>query len=837
MTPVQDQTDDPRRQPLEGIRVVELATGVAGPYAGKLFADYGAEVVKVEPLAGDRSRRAGPFPGDEVDPERSASFLHLNTNKRSVVADPALVARLAAWADIVLEGDDGATLRAYGVDVDELRVRRPDLVRVSVTPFGTDGPYASWRGSDIVTYAMGGPMHATGMADREPLKLAGSVVSFQHGNVAAVAALAARLVAERSGIGPTVDVAAFETQAGSIDRRGGYLMWQQFTGLDAGRRGGHRAGVIPAGIYPTEDGYVQVLMAPNWLVRLAEDLLGDGELARRYRSPGWQDDPEIAGLLDDALHVWTLTRSKATAQAEAQALGLGVMALNAPEDVLTDPHLVARAAFTDVEHPVAGHYLTPGAPFRPAEPGWALRRRPPLLGEHDAALRRPDALPARPTVEPAAAATLPLEGVRVLDLTVVWAGPYGTTLLGDLGADVIRIDNANLFPTATRGAVPRPAPGKSRDLGELWGAFPDDDPGARPWNRVGAFIVHARNKRGITLDLRTTLGREAFLRLVDESDVLIENNSVKVLEQLGLGWSTLHARNPRLVVVRMPSLGLDGPYAHYIGFGAHVEALCGLTHLRGYADMDQTANASTYHMDPASGTVAAFATLAALRRRERSGTGELVEVAQAENLLNHIGDHLVDAALGGGGRQHDGNRHPTFAPQGCYPCDGTDRWVVLGVEDDAAWLRLCELIDAADLGADDELRTSAGRRRRHDEIDARIAGWTSGLDRWEAARQLQAAGIAAGPVLGDADCWADPHLRSRGFFRENGSEDLPSQEFPGHLWRWDGPPLRWDPINRLGADNDDVLRTVAGLDDGELAALQASGQLRLDYVDGDGSPL
>jgi crotonobetainyl-CoA:carnitine CoA-transferase CaiB-like acyl-CoA transferase len=253
--------------------------------------------------------------------------------------------------------------------------------------------------------------------------------------------------------------------------------------------------------------------------------------------------------------------------------------------------------------------------------------------------------------------------------------------------------------------------------------------------------------------------------------------------------------------------------------------------------MDQTANASTYHMDPASGTVAAFATLAALRRRERSGTGELVEVAQAENLLNHIGDHLVDAAVGGGGRRHDGNRHPTFAPQGCYPCDGVDRWVVIGVEDDAAWLRLCELIDAADLGADVELRTAAGRRRRHDEIDARIAGWTAGLDRWEAARQLQAAGIAAGPVLGDADCWADPHLRSRGFFRENGSEDLPSQEFPGHLWRWDGPPLRWDPINRLGADNDDVLRDVAGLDDGELAALQASGQLRLDYVDGDGSPL
>jgi len=837
VTPVQNEPGRNDRQPLAGIRVVELATGVAGPYAGKLFADFGADVVKVEGPTGDRARRAGPFPGDVENPERSAAFLHLNTNKHSVRGTPDLLGRLARWADLVLEGDGDETLAAWGIDLDDLRARRPDLVRVAVTPFGTDGPYAGWRGADIVTYAMGGPMHATGMAGREPLKLAGSVVSVQHGNVAAVAALAALTVADRHGRGPVVDVAAFETQAGSIDRRGGYLMWRQFTGVDAGRRGGHRAGVIPAGIYPTEDGYVQVLMAPNWLVRLAEDLLDDADLAARYRSPSWQDDPEIAGLLDDALHVWTLTRTKAAAQAEAQALGLGVMALNAPEDVIADLHLSRREAFRPVDHPVAGSYRTPGPPFRPTAPGWVLRRRPPLLGEHEDDLATADALPPRPTVPPSATTGLPLEGIRVLDLTVVWAGPYGTTLLGDLGADVIRVDNANLFPTATRGAVPRPAPGRARDLGELWGAFPDDDPGARPWNRVGAFIVHARNKRSVTLDLRTDLGREAFLRLVEQADVLVENNSVKVLERLGLGWEVLTDRNPRLVVVRMPSLGLDGPYAHYIGFGAHVEALCGLTHLRGYPDMDQTANASTYHMDPASGTVAAFATLAALRRRETTGVGELVEVAQSENLLNHLGDHLVDASLGGGGRTHAGNRHPTFAPQGCYPCAGDDRWVVLSIDDDEAWSALCGALDAPDLAADPGLAHAPGRRARHDEIDARIAEWTAGLDRWEATRRLQDAGIAAGPVLGDGDCWTDPHLRARSFFRPNGSEDLGTIEFPGHLWRWDGPPLRWDPINRLGADNDAVLRTVAGLDDAAIDALRNAGQLRFDYVDAAGSPL
>ncbi len=836
-------------QPLAGVRVVEVATGVAGPYAGKVLADHGAEVIKVEPVGGDPSRLEGPWAGDGPDPETGPLFLHLGTNKRSVVLDPEraedrqLAADLVAWADVIIDGDGPGSLERLGVTTDELHRRRPDVVRVGVTPFGRTGPYAAWKGSEIVTYAMGGPMSATGMPGREPLKLAGNIIAVQCGAMASVAALAALSVAERSGVGIDVDISAFETQAGSIDRRSAYLMWRIFTGRDAPRQGGHRLNIIPAGIYPTADGYVQIVVAPNWIPRLAV-LMGDPEVLELVASPDWMDHPDLAELIDGALHVWCVTRTSDEAMDQGQAVNLGVMALKEPVDVLTDVHFRARDFWQTVEHPVAGRYEMPGPPFRMAD-GWRLRRPAPLLDQHRAEVQA-ELAASPPRLLPAVTyeARLPLEGLRVIDLTVVWAGPYCTMLLQDLGAEVIRVDNPNLFPTATRGAIPRPAAGRSADLGSIWGAFPDDDPGERPWNRVGPFVVHARGKLGATLDLRTDLGRETFLRLVEHADVLVENNSAKVLDQLGVGWDVLSARNPRLIAVRMPSLGLDGPYARYVGFGAHVEALCGLTSLRGYADHDVSANGATYQMDPASGAAGTFAILAALRRRETTGRGELIELAQAENLLNTVGEYLVDASRTGRRQPAalPGNHHPSRAPQGAYPCRHEEGvvergWVVLSVGDDAEWAGLRRALGEPDWAADERFASVTGRRAHQDEIDKAIAAWSEPLDAVDAAARLQAEGVPAGPVLDESALLADPHLRQRGFFRPNSSPDLGRHEFPGHLWHWNGPELAWGPINEMGADNDHVWREVVGLDDAEVAALEAEGHLRRGYVDADGNSL
>ncbi len=854
-------------QPLSGLTVVELATGISGPYAGKLLADYGAEVIKVEPPDGDWSRREGARSGERPEPETSPLFLHLNANKRSVVADLAsadgqsLAASLIDRADAVIESYRPGELAELGIDLVEARRSRPELVVTSVTPFGQDGPYANLPGAEIVAYALGGPMLATGDPEREPIKMAGNVVQYQCGSVAALSTLAALTRAEASGAGSHVDVSNFETQAASIDRRATLAVGYQYDGVNGYRVGGGRIGAIPAGIYPADDGYCQIVFAPNWMPRVA-DMLGDEELIERLASPDWLDDDDVPDLLNAAIFGWTMQRSKQQTMEHAQELRLAITPINSTTDVLADPHFSERDFWQRWDHPVAGRYDGPGPPFRLGDDGWQARRRAPLLGEHTAEVVAELAAAAaagtadagdgardvRGTTDAGGGARssagpsrspdrLPLEGVRVVDLTVVWAGPLCTTLLSDLGAEVIRLDNPNLFPTATRGAVPRPQPGRESDFGQFWGRFPDSTGGERPWNRVAAFVSHSRNKLGATLDMRTELGRETFLDLIDSADILVENNSVRVLPGLDLDWDVLHARNPRLIALRMPSLGLTGPYADYIGFGAHMEALCGFSSLRGYPDLDPTSLDSTYFMDPASGVTGAYAALCALRRRETTGRGELVEFAQAENLMNYIGEYLIDASLTGEPHECHGNRHPHRAPQGAYPCLGDDSWMVVSVADDEQWRSLVSAIGSPSWATDSALATEAGRRANHDEIDRRFAEWSSKHSATEAVEVCRAAGLAAAPALDETGLFADPHLAARRWFRANQCDDVPEILFPGHQWRWDGPPMRWDPLNMMGRDNELVYRQLLGKGDEEMAALAAESHLADGYLGPDGTPL
>jgi crotonobetainyl-CoA:carnitine CoA-transferase CaiB-like acyl-CoA transferase len=291
-----------------------------------------------------------------------------------------------------------------------------------------------------------------------------------------------------------------------------------------------------------------------------------------------------------------------------------------------------------------------------------------------------------------------------------------------------------------------------------------------------------------------------------------------------------------MILIRMPSVGLDGPYRSYLGFGVNFEALCGLGSIRGYADTDLSENEPVFHMDAASGSAGAVAALMALRRRERTGVGELVELSQSENMLNHIGEFLIDAARTGAEHGPIGNRHPTRAPQGCYPCRGDDAWVVISVGDDSQWAALAEVAGSG-WENDERFATADGRRAYHDELDELIAGWTSGLACREVFERCQASGVPAAPVLHELEALADPHLNERGAFRVNGNEETGDYLHPTHPWRWDGPPLRWDPLPVLGGDNEAVFRGLLGLSADDYAALEADGHLSLDYLAPDGTPL
>jgi len=833
-------------QPLAGIRVLELANDVAGPFAAKLLADFGADVVKIEPPGGDPARRHGPFPNDEPDPEQSALFLYLNANKRATVADietaegRALIADLAAGSDVIIESYAPGTLDEAGLGYEQLSQTNPAIVLTSVTPFGQSGPYAQHHGADIVTYAMGGPMYGTGVADREPAKLAGNVISYQCGNLAATATLAALNMAEASGQGLHIDLSMFEAQAGSVDRRVTYLLWYLWSGRVVARQPADTLRTLPNGFFPTAEGHVLAFTLLPWIPRMLA-VLDDAGLSERFANTDWMRDDDLADEVQAVLIPWLFEGDKTDRARQAQASKWAMTALNPPIDVLNDQHFVDRGYFVETNHPVAGRYHQPGAPFRLGD-AWQLHRPAPTLGQHDTEIQAlaatSRAAAAEPADRPSVAVTeqrLPLEGVRVLDMTVVWAGPSCTMHLSDLGAEVIRVDNPWVFPPATRGQAPRPDPTMLVDLGPLGGSYPNLDTSGRPWNKHGMWSAQARNKRSCTLDIRTDLGRETFFRLVEQSDVLVENNSVATLDKLGIGWDQLHARNPSLIALRMPPMSLSGPYASYVGFGASFEALCGLTRLRGYLEDDPTTTSAAFHMDPASGASGAFAVMCALRRRAETGVGELIEFAQSENMMQHIGEYFVDAERTGRHHGPGGNRHPSRAPQGCYRCAGDDRWVVISVGDDDEWAGLCRAMGQPDLATEKRFASGALRRANHDELDDLITAWTSTLDHREVFERGQAEGVPTGPVLDEADTYADPHLAARGFFREQGSVDVGSWSFPGQQWTWTGPDMRWEPICRLGDANDYVFRKLLQLTDAEYQALADAGHLSEDYLQPDGT--
>lgn len=797
--------------PLSGLRVIETATGVAGPYAAKILGDLGAEVTKIEPDGGDWTRRHGPFPDDRADPARSALFIHLNGAKAVVGVDQRQ-ARLAQ-ADIVI--DDGS------LTPDEIaawRAAKPSLAVAVLTPFGRQGPYRDYRADDIALYGYAGPMIQTGVMEREPLKLAGNQMQYQWGAVAAFAVLGAALRAESTGVGAEVEVAGIDTMLGSIDRQINHIIWKQWAGREVVRAPRGTPALLPSGYFPCLDGYVATIIVAGWLPRLLA-VLDDPELTVRCSRPDWSTDPDIPGLLEAGVYVWLAERTRQQAMADGSVHRLPFAPFNGPADLYHDPHFVAREFFVE-----RGGDRVPRPPLR-------FHPAPPALAPHEPTPDEPTPVGAR------SADQLPLHGVRVLDLTEVWSGPYATMLLGDLGAEVIRVDNPWFFPTITRGSFARPNPDALLGIGQYTGCYPDMDPGPRPWNRSGNYVAHSRSKKSCTLDVRKPLGLETFLRLVETADVVIENASVRVADQLGIGWDTLVARNPRLVMVRMPSMGLDGPYRNFVGFGMHLEALGGTASLSGYLDGDPSEKSPVYPMDPAAGTHAAIGVLAGLRQRDRTGAGVLVEVPQVEVILQHAGELLIAAGWSGENPPLPGNRHVTFAPQGCYPCRGEDRWLVLTVADDTAWHGLRRAMGEPAWAADERFAHVEGRRAHHDEIDAHLTAWTAGHDAEELFHRCQANGVAAAPVQDQAAQLADPHLAARGCYRVNSSTEVPPTTMPNHLWRWDGPALAWGPFNRLGDSNEYVFRQILGLSTEEYAALDADGHLSLDYLDAEGRPL
>ncbi|MBI2887779.1 MAG: CoA transferase [Chloroflexi bacterium] len=379
---------------LSDIRVVDLSQTIPGPFCTKLLADFGAEVIKVEPPEGDPSRAMGPFPGDIPHPEKSGLFLHLNTNKKGITLSlqtdtgRKLLRELVRDADLLVESYGPGVMEQWGLGYGELEQINPRLVLLSMSNFGQWGPYRDYQLSELALYALGGTLHHTGVAEREPVKMALTVIQFQMGQVAAVAAMAGVLVARGQGAGQQIDFSLFEAQAGTIDRGGINIVTSAFNNRQPSivRSGPNTFRTIqPNGIYPCADGYIQVTAGrPAWFMRFLktvgrEDLLAE----ERYKPfPDCLYNMALKEEIEAITLEWCLARTKRECQELAQANEWPVTAVNTIEDLFSDPHFRGRDFFVEIDHPVAGKLEYPGAPALPALTPWRAGRAP-LLGEHN----------------------------------------------------------------------------------------------------------------------------------------------------------------------------------------------------------------------------------------------------------------------------------------------------------------------------------------------------------------------------------------------------------------------------------------------------------------------
>lgn len=375
-------------QALDDLVVLDLTHNIAGPYATRLLADYGADVIKVERPEGDMARGYPPFLEDEPGPERSGTFFYLNCNKRGVVLDlrtgagKAALEALAKRADLVVESFAPGTLEKLGIGWDWFQSVNPLLPIVSISNFGQDGPYRDYRLTEVSLYGFAGEMYTMGEPDREPVKMAGTAAQFESGAAAATASLAAIFAAKRHGVAQRVDISMAETHFGGVDRRHATAIGYQFSGRKSWRASG-AAGGMANGIFPCADGYVEFA---NSMIRRDRfgDMIGNPDWFHepKFSDPLTARDPAIVEEFNALFLGWCLERTKREIWAEARRAKVLCGPLFTMEDLFEDENFRQRGFWCKVEHPVLGEVTIPGRPFLMAEGGWSLRRPAPTLGEH-----------------------------------------------------------------------------------------------------------------------------------------------------------------------------------------------------------------------------------------------------------------------------------------------------------------------------------------------------------------------------------------------------------------------------------------------------------------------
>ena len=798
---------------LEPYRVLDL-TDDRGHFAGFLLAQLGADVIAVEPSEGQRARHRGPWAGGQPDPERSLQHWAYNRGKRSVVLDdPAELGRLAAGADVLLE------CGAIDIDLASLRAANPALVTVSLSPFGGDGPKAGWVGTDLTLAAASGQMSLNGYIDRPPVRITAPQVWLNAGAEAACAVLLALTDRRHSGLGQHVDVSAQEAMMLTAQ---GWLA-PALCGNPPARRSGGGLELLGAVrfrfVYECADGHVSLTYLPGVLVgpftnRLLAWVRAQGDLPDDLAEHDWVDLltsrelDEVADIVDRtsvcvAASLARHTKDELFGMAQRDKFLLVPVAT--PADVLANDHYRARGFWDEVDiDGVAEPVPFPGAWVHADGAGLRRLGAPPRLGRHT---REVLAEPARTPTLPAdqqPPRERPLEGVTVIDLTWVYAGPFATRLLAYYGATVIRLESQT-----------RPDQVRTSGLSRIVG---DDGPEvSQQWHSINA------DKLSIQVNLKVPDSRDVVLDLARRADVVIDAFSPGVLERLGLGHDDLRAVNPRLITVSTTLFGHFGPLSPVPGFGNMGAAMGGYYELTGWPDR-LPAGPFLAYTDATSPRLTASVVMAALDWRERSGEGLSLDFSQAEGGIHFLAEAVLDQAVNGHGQSRMGNADRWTAPHAAFPCGepDADDWMAIACETDDQWRALAATIGRADLA---EL-TTAERLTRQEEIDGIVSAWTAGRDPVELQAELQGLGVPAHRVQNSPEIVADPQLLHRDHFHQVPHAIYGStwaEQYGFRLSRSVGTPRRSGPM--WGEHSFEILSDLLGYDGDHIAELAIAGVL------------
>lgn len=777
-----------RPTPLDELRVVEISDRIAGSYCGKLLVDAGAQVRKIEPPQGDWLRGYSASCSPVPDGDASPFFSYLNAGKRSLTiatGSERFRAELAA-ADVVVVTAGRAQAAALNIDPRRLLDESPRATIVTISDFGWTGPYADRAASEFTLQAWAGSPGFRGDPAGPPIAIGGDLGEYMGGVYAAFGALAVRRRVERGGPGEHLDLSMLEAMTAMQSSE---WLHSQLLRVPPIRR----TTEVPS-IEPAKDGYVGITMVTGqqWLdfVAMVECPQLEEIEQLRFQIGRWA----YRDLIREQIGPWLAERTVDEIVELAQLFRLPIAALGNGSTIRDLEYVRQRGVFAD--NPAGFHQPRPPwlmSACEPAPPGTT-----PAIGE---ANDEPPWHKAESGSQPAPRG-LPLEGLRIVDLTAFWAGPAATHLLAAFGADVVKVESIQR-PDGIRFSG-----GMRTDVDDWW---------------EYGWVFHAMNtnKRSVTLDLGSSEGRRLFKELAAGADVVIENFSPRVMDQFGLTADVLLKVNPKLVVARMPAFGLDGPWRERVGFAPTMEQIAGLAWVTGLPEAPPVTPRGA--CDPLAGVHAAFAVLAALSFAERGGSGQLVELPMLETVLNATAIQAIESEVFGVTLGRRGNRGHGESIQNLYRCAGDDDWLAITVRDDRQWHALVDVMDRP-AWCDQALATVAGRRERADDIDGRLRDWFAGQPLASAVERLAAAGVPAAPVVSPSLVTENLQLRDRGFLQtldhpSTGAGLYPCPPFAKlagqNSWLLRPPP-------RLGEHNGEILRERCGLTDEELGNLASN---------------